>query len=114
MQRARRLLQSTVIVIALFALGKLVGLFRARLVAQAYGATAEFDAFTAANQLPEVFFVVIAGGSLAAAFIPIYSQYLTQESRADSARAARSFFGSALSTRSYARNARAGCASSFS
>ena len=90
MQRARRLLQSTVIVIALFALGKLVGLFRARLVAQAYGATAEFDAFTAANQLPEVFFVVIAGGSLAAAFIPIYSQYLTQESRADSARLANS------------------------
>lgn len=90
MQRARRLLQSTVIVIALFALGKLVGLFRARLVAQMFGATAEFDAFTAANQLPEVFFVVIAGGSLAAAFIPIYSQYLTQESRADSARLANS------------------------
>ena len=88
MQRARHLLRSSVIVIALFALGKLVGLFRARLVAQAFGTSPAFDAFTAANQLPEVFFVVIAGGSLAAAFIPIYSQYLSQESRADSSRLA--------------------------
>ncbi|HRO23627.1 MAG TPA: lipid II flippase MurJ, partial [Promineifilum sp.] len=88
MQRTRHLFRSSVIVIALFALGKVVGLFRARLVAQAFGTSPEFDAFTAANQLPEVFFVLIAGGSLAAAFIPIYSQYLTQESRAESARLA--------------------------
>lgn len=88
MQRTRHLFRSSVIVIALFALGKVVGLFRARLVAQAFGTSPEFDAFTAANQLPEVFFVLIAGGSLAAAFIPIYSQYLTQESRAESTRLA--------------------------
>lgn len=88
MQRARHLLQSSVLVIAIFALSKIIGLFRARLVAQAFGASPTFDAFTAANQLPEVFFTVIAGGSLAAAFIPVYSQYLTQESRADSARLA--------------------------
>lgn len=88
MQRARHLLQSSIIVIGLFALGKIIGLFRSRLVAQAFGTSPEFDAFTAANQLPEVFFVLIAGGSLAAAFIPIYSQYLTQESHAESTRLA--------------------------
>lgn len=88
MQRTRHLFRSSVIVIALFALGKFIGLFRARLVAQAFGTSEAYDAFTAANQLPEVFFVVIAGGSLAAAFIPVYSQYLTQESRAESARLA--------------------------
>ena len=88
MQRARHLLQSSIIVIGLFALGKIIGLFRSRLVAQTFGTSPEFDAFTAANQLPEVFFVLIAGGSLAAAFIPIYTQYLSQESRADSARLA--------------------------
>lgn len=88
MQRTRHLLRSSAIVIALFALGKFIGLFRARLVAQTFGASPAYDAFTAANQLPEVFFVVIAGGSLAAAFIPIYSQYLSQESREESARLA--------------------------
>jgi len=83
MQRARHLLRSSVIVIVIFALGKLVGLVRARLVAQTFGTTPQFDAFTAANQLPEVFFTVIAGGSLAAAFIPVYSQYLARDGRAD-------------------------------
>lgn len=88
MQRARHLFRSSVLVIAIFGLSKVIGLIRARFVAQAFGTSPAFDAFTAANQLPEVFFVVIAGGSLAAAFIPIYSQYLTQESRAESARLA--------------------------
>jgi putative peptidoglycan lipid II flippase len=88
MLRARHLIKSSVAVIILFALGKVVGLFRARLVAQAFGTGTDFDAFTAANQLPEVFFTVIAGGSLAAAFIPVYSQYLSQESRLNSARLA--------------------------
>ena len=88
MQRARHLLRSSVVVIALFALGKVVGLFRARFVAQAFGAGAEYDAFTAANQLPELFFAVIAGGSLAAALIPVYSQYLSREGRDASARLA--------------------------
>lgn len=88
MPRARHLLRSSVVVIALFALGKLVGLIRAPLVARAFGAGAEYDAFTAANQLPELLFTVIAGGSLAAAFIPVYSQYLNQDGRESAAKLA--------------------------
>jgi putative peptidoglycan lipid II flippase len=88
MNRARHLLKSSVIVILLFALGKLTGLIRIRLVSVAFGTSSAFDAFTAANQLPEVFFTVIAGGALAAAFIPVYSSYLTSRSAKDSARLA--------------------------
>lgn len=83
--RPRHLVRSSVFVILLFALGKVIGLVRARFIAQAFGTSPAFDAFTAANQLPEVFFTVIAGGSLAAAFIPVYSKYLNQESREKSA-----------------------------
>lgn len=88
MQRARHLFQSSIIVIIAFALGKLTGLLRTRLVGQAFGTSAAFDAFTAANQLPEVFFIVIAGGSLAAAFIPVYTDYLGREVREVSTRLA--------------------------
>ena len=101
MQRARHLLRSSVVVIALFALGKVVGLFRARFVAQAFGAGAEYDAFTAANQLPELFFAVIAGGSLAAALIPVYSQYLSREGRDASARLAHTILTLVLLAVSY-------------
>ena len=88
MIRARHLLKSSVIVILFFGLGKLTGLVRTRLVSTTFGAGAAFDAFTAANQLPEVFVTVIAGGSMAAAFIPVYSAYLTNESQQKSARLA--------------------------
>lgn len=84
MDRTRHLLRSSIIVIFLFGLGKLTGLIRTRLVSTTFGTGAEIDAFTAANQLPEVFFTVIAGGSLAAAFIPVYVDYLANKSARES------------------------------
>lgn len=72
----------------LFGLGKLTGLIRTRLVSVSFGTGDSFDAFTAANQLPEVFFIVIAGGSLAAAFIPVYTAYLARETAEKSMRLA--------------------------
>ena len=86
MDRARHLLRSSVIVILFFALGKLTGLLRTWLISREFGTSAEFDAFTAANQLPEVFVTLISGGALAAAFIPVYSNYLTSKSAKESAR----------------------------
>ena len=88
MQRAQHLLRSSTLVMLFFAIGKLTGLIRARLISTGFGTGPEFDAFTAANQLPEVFFTVIAGGSLAAAFIPVYSAYLNDKSTSESARLA--------------------------
>lgn len=88
MNRARHLLQSSIIVIAFFALGKVTGLLRTRLVGLTFGTGPAFDAFTAANQLPEVFFVLIAGGSLAAAFIPVYSDHLHNQEAGSGARLA--------------------------
>jgi putative peptidoglycan lipid II flippase len=88
MDRARHLLKSSVIVILFLALGKLTGLFRIWLISMEFGTSVEFDAFTAANQLPEVFVTLISGGALAAAFIPVYSNYLTSKSSKESARLA--------------------------
>ena len=88
MNRARHLLQSSLIVIVLFGLDKLVGLVRTQLVGAAFGTSPEFDAFTAANQLPEVFVTLVSGGALAAAFIPVYSAYLNSPRARESARLA--------------------------
>ncbi len=88
MQRARHLLQSSIIVIALLGIDKVVGLLRTQLVGAAFGTSPAYDAFTAANQLPEVFVTLISGGALAAAFIPVYSAYLTGEKARESGRLA--------------------------
>jgi putative peptidoglycan lipid II flippase len=85
MERARHLLRSSIIVIFLLGLGKLTGFLRSALITSAFGTGGEFDAFTAANQLPEVFVTLISGGALAAAFIPVYSAYLTSETAKKSA-----------------------------
>lgn len=86
MKQTRHLLQSSLIVIFLFALDKLVGLLRARLVSVTFGTGPAYDAFTAANQLPELFVTLIAGGALAAAFIPVYSAYLNSPTAEQSGR----------------------------
>ena len=82
MSRAKHLLTSSLIVIVLFGINKVTGFARILLVGNAFGTGAEADAFTAANQLPELFYVLIAGGALAAALIPVYTKYLNSE-RAD-------------------------------
>ncbi|MCP4426423.1 MAG: murein biosynthesis integral membrane protein MurJ [Chloroflexi bacterium] len=88
MNRTRHLFRSSLIVIALLGVDKVVGLLRTQLVAAAFGAGGDYDAFTAANQLPEVFVTLISGGALAAAFIPVYSAYLQSEKAKESARLA--------------------------
>jgi putative peptidoglycan lipid II flippase len=90
MERARHLLRSSIVVTVFLALGKLTGLLRTRLLSASFGTGAEFDAFTAANQLPEVFVTLISGGALAAAFIPVYSSLLSGDSARRSARLANS------------------------
>lgn len=86
MKKVRHLLRSTVLVILFFGISKVTGLLRSNLVGNRFGTGGEFDAFTAANQLPEVFYVLIAGGALAAAFIPVYSAYLTEQKTKESYR----------------------------
>ncbi|MBK8987848.1 MAG: murein biosynthesis integral membrane protein MurJ [Chloroflexi bacterium] len=88
MNRARHLLQSSIIVIALLGIDKLFGLVRTQLVGAAFGTSPDYDAFTAANQLPEVFVTLISGGALAAAFIPVYSAYLNNDKVRESGRLA--------------------------
>ena len=88
MQRAWHLVKSSFIVILFFGLSKATGLVRILLVGRVFGTGPEADAFTAANQLPEVFFVLLAGGALTAAFIPVYSQYLTGPRARESAKLA--------------------------
>jgi putative peptidoglycan lipid II flippase len=90
MNRSRHLLQSSAIVILFFGLDKVVGLARTLLVGRAFGTGPAFDAFTAANQLPEVFVTLISGGALAAAFIPVYSARLTSDRAREAARLANS------------------------
>ena len=58
--------------------GQLAGLARSILVAGAFGASPELDAFTAANRVSETLFLLIAGGALGSAFIPTFTGLLAR------------------------------------
>ena len=79
MSRSRHLVRSSLLVLALFVLEKITGLGKLFLMTRLFGTGAAADAFTAANQLPELFLSTLTGGAIAAAFIPVYSAYLTSQ-----------------------------------
>lgn len=64
-----------------FAFGQIIGLIRRILVAQAFGAGAELDAFVAANRVSETLFNLVAGGALGSAFIPTFTGLLAKDDK---------------------------------
>ncbi|KAA3645462.1 MAG: murein biosynthesis integral membrane protein MurJ [Chloroflexi bacterium] len=64
-----------------FVLTNLVGLLRQVLITRAFGTGAELDAFYAAQRLPDILFMLVAGGALASAFIPTFTAFLEKEDR---------------------------------
>ncbi len=64
-----------------FALSQVAGLARRILVADAFGAGAELDAFIAANRVSETLFNLVAGGALGSAFIPTFTGLLARKER---------------------------------
>lgn len=61
--------------------GQLMGLARGILVARAFGASPELDAFFAANRVSETLFLLVAGGALGSAFIPTFTGLLARDEK---------------------------------
>jgi putative peptidoglycan lipid II flippase len=61
------------------AFSSMIGLATTMLVSRAFGTSAELDAFYAANRLTEILFNLMAGGALASAFVPTFTEFLTRK-----------------------------------
>lgn len=75
-------------VMAATVLARLLGLARQMIVGQLFGTTIAMDAFAAANVVTETLYLVVAGGALASAFIPVFTGLLAREDRSDAWRLA--------------------------
>jgi putative peptidoglycan lipid II flippase len=78
----RRIARAAGVVMAGFGLSTLLGLINRMLYTRAFGAGAELDTFLTANRLPDLLFNLMAGGALASAFLPTFTERLTQPDRA--------------------------------
>ncbi|MBN2046315.1 MAG: murein biosynthesis integral membrane protein MurJ [Anaerolineaceae bacterium] len=78
------------IVMLAMAFGQIIGLLSKILISHTYGTSAELDAFYAANRLAEMIYLLVAGGALGSAFIPVFTGFITDSKQKDAWRLAAS------------------------
>jgi len=79
--RRRHIVRNTLLVAASFGLAAAAGLLRNAIIARQFGIGAQLDAYYAAFKLPDFLFTVVAGGSLATAFVPVFAGLLASGDR---------------------------------
>ena len=79
-KRQENVLSAAFVIAVAVALSRILGLVRYRLLASHFGEDIQLlDSFIAASILPEAIFEVLIFGSIALAFIPVFSQYVSQQ-----------------------------------
>ncbi len=75
-------LAAAAVIVAIGFLGsRLLGLLRTVAIANSFGTSPELGAYWVAFRLPDMVFQVLAGATLASAFIPVFSRYITKGDR---------------------------------
>ena len=77
---SKALLRSTGVVGSMTLVSRILGFVRDLVIARIFGAGADTDAFFAALRIPNTFRRFFAEGAFSLAFVPVFSQYRTQES----------------------------------
>ena len=78
----RSMARNTLILIVAFTVSKAISLAQTVIIADVFGVGDEWDAFVTANRIPEQIVLLIGGGALSYAFIPVFSGLLAREDRA--------------------------------
>ncbi len=71
----RQIARAAAIVVGGFIASGVLGLVRAAAFSVTFGASETLDAFYAAQRIPEILFVVVAGGALGSSFIPVFGRF---------------------------------------
>lgn len=69
------------IVFIAMAVGQLIGQLAKSITVSAFGASAQLDAYNAANRVSETVYLLVAGGALGSSFIPVFTGLLTQDKK---------------------------------
>ncbi len=75
----RTVARAAALVMVAFSISRLLGLVRQMVFALYFGTNPEADAYVAAVKIPDTLFLVVAGGALGSAFIPLFTQRLTHD-----------------------------------
>ena len=92
----RQIAKAAMLVMALFVVSRVFGLVREMVVGALFGTSAAYDAYQAAARIPEMIFLVVAGGALGSAFIPAFADHMAKEDHARAWRLASAIANLAL------------------
>ena len=90
-QRQNNATKTISVVMLITLVGKILGLYRDRLLAIHYSTQMEANAFFTASRIPRVFFDAVFASAIAACFIPVFSEYLEKKGKKEAFRFAGSF-----------------------
>jgi putative peptidoglycan lipid II flippase len=74
----RRLALNTLIVGGGFVLSRVLGLVREAVIAGQFGLSDQLDAYIAAFRIPDTLFLLIIGGAVGSAFIPVFTSLMSR------------------------------------
>jgi len=74
--------RNTILLMVAFGTAKAISLAQTFIIASVFGVGDEWDAFVTANRIPEQIVLLIGGGALSYAFIPVFSGFLAHGDRA--------------------------------
>ncbi|MBN1248430.1 MAG: murein biosynthesis integral membrane protein MurJ [Anaerolineae bacterium] len=84
----RQVARAAALIMVAFAVSRVLGLVRQIVFGAYFGTGPEMDAYVAAVRIPDAIFLVVAGGALGSAFIPLFTGRLAREERAEAWRLA--------------------------
>lgn len=90
-QKSDNTTKTIALVMAFTLIGKVLGLYRDRLLAIHYSTGIEASAFFTASRIPRVFFDAVFASAIAACFIPVFSQTLEKNGKEKAYRFAGAF-----------------------
>lgn len=82
-KRDQHIVQSTLLLIVMFGVSKGISLVQTFIMARAFGLGTEWDAYVAAARIPDLIVLLLGGGALGFAFIPIFSGLLAKGEEVD-------------------------------
>src|SRR5512136_2563328 len=83
MRKLTFLTKTSLLLFALFGLDKVLAFIRSMIVTRQFQLSAAFDAYNSANNLPDLLYALISGGTLGMALIPVLSETLASSGRRD-------------------------------
>ncbi|MBI1276823.1 MAG: murein biosynthesis integral membrane protein MurJ [Anaerolineaceae bacterium] len=76
----RQIVRAAGVALLGFLASGVLGIIRTSIINSTFGAGWALDAFTTAQRIPELIFVLVAGGALGSSFIPVFARYLRSDS----------------------------------